>query len=152
MNNLTNEKVESIDLILKQTWLAVSKMYSEIAQAYDSTTVQALTLLKIDPKHGTRSTDLGPKMAIEPTSLTRIIKLLEDGEYIYKDKGSDDKREVFIKLTEKGLHARNISKEMVISFNKMIVDKIDAEKLEVFKEVMDTILSLALDAIAKNKK
>lgn len=152
MNNLTNEKVESIDLILKQTWLAVSKMYSEIAQAYDSTTVQALTLLKIDPKHGTRSTDLGPKMAIEPTSLTRIIKLLEDGEYIYKDKGSDDKREVFIKLTEKGLHARNISKEMVISFNKMIVDKVDAEKLEVFKEVMDTILSLALDAIAKNKK
>ncbi|EKB54180.1 MarR family winged helix-turn-helix transcriptional regulator [Bergeyella zoohelcum] len=152
MNNLTNEKVESIDLILKQTWLAVSKMYSEIAQAYDSTTVQALTLLKIDPKHGTRSTDLGPKMAIEPTSLTRIIKLLEDGEYIYKDKGSDDKREVFIKLTEKGVNARNISKEMVLSFNKMIVDKIDAEKLEVFKEVMDTILSLALDAIAKNKK
>lgn len=127
-------------------------MYSEIAQAYDSTTVQALTLLKIDPKHGTRSTDLGPKMAIEPTSLTRIIKLLEDGEYIYKDKGSDDKREVFIKLTEKGVNARNISKEMVLSFNKMIVDKIDAEKLEVFKEVMDTILSLALDAIAKNKK
>lgn len=152
MNNLTNEKVESIDLILKQTWLAVSKMYSEIAQAYDSTTVQALTLLKIDPKHGTRSTDLGPKMAIEPTSLTRIIKLLEDGEYIYKDKGSDDKREVFIKLTEKGVNARNISKEMVISFNKMIVDKIDAEKLEVFKEVMDVILSLALDAIVKNKK
>lgn len=152
MNNLTNEKVESIDLILKQTWLAVSKMYSEIAQAYDSTTVQALTLLKIDPKHGTRSTDLGPKMAIEPTSLTRIIKLLEDGEYIYKNKGSDDKREVFIKLTEKGVNARNISKEMVLSFNKMIVDKIDAEKLEVFKEVMDTILSLALDAIAKNKK
>ena len=41
---------------------------------------------------------------------------------------------------------------MMLSFNKMIVDKIDAEKLEVFKEVMDTILSLALDAIAKNKK
>lgn len=50
------------------------------------------------------------------------------------------------------MNARNISKEMVLSFNKMIVDKIDAEKLEVFKEVMDTILSLALDAIAKNKK
>lgn len=50
-------------------------MYTEMAQEHDSTAVQALTLLKIDPKEGTRSTNLGPKMAIEPTSLTRIIKL-----------------------------------------------------------------------------
>lgn len=152
MRNLTNEKVESVDLILKQTWLAVSKMYSEMAQAYDSTTVQALTLLKIDPKHGTRSTDLGPKMAIEPTSLTRIIKLLEDGGYIYKDKGVNDKREVFIRLTEKGLHARNISKEMVVSFNKLIIDKVDEDKLQIFKDVMQTIFNIAQDTIEKNKK
>ncbi len=37
-------------------------------------------------------------MAIEPTSLTRIIKLLEDNGYIYKEKTTSDKREVIIKL------------------------------------------------------
>jgi hypothetical protein len=66
------EKIENVDLILKQTWLAVSKMYTELAQEHDSTAVQALTLLKIDPKEGTRSTNLGPKMAIEPTSLQEL--------------------------------------------------------------------------------
>lgn len=143
------EKVENVDLILKQTWLAVSKMYSELAQDHDATAVQALTLLKIDPKEGTRSTNLGPKMAIEPTSLTRIIKLLEDNGYIYKEKTTNDKREVIIKLTDKGLNSRNMSKEVVVNFNKTIMEKIPQEKLEVFKEVMTEIQQITAEL---NKK
>ncbi|WKS94391.1 MarR family winged helix-turn-helix transcriptional regulator [Riemerella columbina] len=136
-------KVESIDLILKSTWLSVSKMYAEKAQEHQSTTVQALTLLKIDPKKGTRSTNLGPKMAIEPTSLTRIIKLLEDNGYIYKEKSATDKREVIIKLTPKGIESRNLSKKMVLAFNQSVIDHIAPEKLEIFKEVMKDISSIA---------
>lgn len=144
------DKIENIDLILKQTWISVQKMYSDLAQEYDSTAVQALTLLKIDPKEGTRSTNLGPKMAIEPTSLTRIIKLLEDNGYIYKEKTTADKREVIIKLTEKGLSSRNLSKEVVVNFNKKIMEKISPEKLEIFKEVMTQIMKISHDL--NNKK
>ncbi|MFC6268894.1 MarR family winged helix-turn-helix transcriptional regulator [Frigoriflavimonas asaccharolytica] len=142
MSKIKKEKFE-IDLILKSTWLAVSKMYAEMASAYDSTAVQALTLLKIDPKEGTRSTNLGPKMAIEPTSLTRIIKLLEDNGFIYKVKTETDKREVIIKLTEKGMKHREISKDVVVNFNHTIIEKVDPQKLEIFKEVMETILKTA---------
>lgn len=142
MNSKNNDKVENVDLILKSTWLAVSKMYSELAQDHDATAVQALTLLKINPKEGTRSTNLGPKMAIEPTSLTRIIKLLEDNGYIYKEKTTNDKREVIIKLTDKGLTSRNISKEVVVNFNKKVVEKISSEKMAIFKEVMQDILKI----------
>ena len=143
MEKKNSEKVESVDLMLKSAWLAVSKMYSDQASLYNSTAVQALTLLKIDPKEGTRSTNLGPKMAIEPTSLTRIIKLLEDNGYIYKEKTTNDKREVIIKLTEKGLNSRNLSKEVVVNFNKKVIEKIPEEKLEIFKEVMTDILKIA---------
>ena len=143
MEKNNTAKVDNIDLVLKSTWISVSKMYSEMASEYDSTAVQALTLLKIDPKEGTRSTNLGPKMAIEPTSLTRIIKILEDNGYIYKEKTTSDKREVIIKLTEKGLKHRNISKDVVVNFNKAVIDKVSPEKLEIFKEVMDIILKTA---------
>ena len=146
----TPEKVENIDLVLKSTWLAVSKMYSDLAQDHDATAVQALTLLKIDPKEGTRSTNLGPKMAIEPTSLTRIIKLLEDNGYIYKEKTTADKREVIIKLTDKGLSSRNLSKDVVVNFNKKVVERIPHEKLETFKEVMQDIMKIANEL--NNKK
>ena len=143
MEKKDNDKVENVDLILKSTWLAVSKMYSELAQDHDATAVQALTLLKIDPKEGTRSTNLGPKMAIEPTSLTRIIKLLEDNGYIYKEKTTTDKREVIIKLTEKGINSRNLSKEVVVNFNKKVLERIAPDKFEVFKEIMTDILRIA---------
>ena len=150
MKTTTTDKVDNIDLILKSTWLSVSKMYSDLAQDHDATAVQALTLLKIDPKEGTRSTNLGPKMAIEPTSLTRIIKLLEDNGYIYKEKTANDKREVIIKLTDKGLNSRNLSKEVVVNFNKKVTEKISGEKLEIFKEVMADILKIANEL--NNKK
>ena len=145
----TKEKVESVDLMLKSVWLAVSKMYSEQASLHNSTAVQALTLLKIDPKEGTRSTNLGPKMAIEPTSLTRIIKLLEDNGYIYKEKTTSDKREVIIKLTDKGLKSRNLSKEVVVNFNKKVVERINPEKYAVFKDVMSEIMKIANEINSK---
>lgn len=143
MQNKQGEKIESVDLILKSVWLAVSKMFADKAAEYDSTAAQALTLLKIDPKDGTRSTNLGPKMSIEPTSLTRIVKLLEDKGYIFKKKSTRDKREVIIKLTEKGLHSRDLSKDVVLSFNKKVMDSVPEEKLEIFKEVMGNILDIA---------
>ena len=135
--------------MLKSVWLAVSKMYSEQASLHNSTAVQALTLLKIDPKEGTRSTNLGPKMAIEPTSLTRIIKLLEDNGYIYKEKTTSDKREVIIKLTDKGLKSRNLSKEVVVNFNKKVVERVDPEKYAVFKDVMSEIMKIANEMNSK---
>lgn len=149
MDHNLKEKVDNFDLILKQTWLAVSKMYTEQAQDHDATAVQALTLLKINPKEGTRSTNLGPKMAIEPTSLTRIIKLLEDNGYIYKEKTSQDKREVIIKLTDKGLNYRNLSKEVVVNFNKTVAERIDPDKLMIFKEVMSDIMKIANELNSK---
>ncbi|WP_308004515.1 MarR family transcriptional regulator, partial [uncultured Chryseobacterium sp.] len=86
----------------------------------------------------------------EPTSLTRIIKLLEDNGYIYKEKTTTDKREVIIKLTDKGLNSRNLSKEVVVNFNKRVMEKISPEKLDTFKEVMSEIMKIATDL--NNKK
>mgnify|MGYP003602772555 FL=1 len=149
METKNKGKVESVDLLLKSVWLAVSKMYSEQASLHNSTAVQALTLLKIDPKEGTRSTNLGPKMAIEPTSLTRIIKLLEDNGYIYKEKTTTDKREVIIKLTDKGLKSRNLSKEVVVNFNQKVVERIDPEKFQIFKEVMSEVMKIAYEMNSK---
>ena len=149
METKNKGKVESVDLLLKSVWLAVSKMYSEQALLHNSTAVQALTLLKIDPKEGTRSTNLGPKMAIEPTSLTRIIKLLEDNGYIYKEKTTTDKREVIIKLTDKGLKSRNLSKEVVVNFNQKVVERIDPEKFQIFKEVMSEVMKIANEMNSK---
>ena len=67
----------TIDYALRATWQAVARMYNEEAKHFDSTMAVGFTLLSVDPKTGTPSTALGPKMGMEATSLSRILKSME---------------------------------------------------------------------------
>ena len=120
-------------------------MYNEQASAYDSTMVYAFTLLSIDPKTGTPSTSLGPKMGIEPTSLSRTLNNLEERKFITRKPNPEDGRSVLITLTDEGLEMRNISKQFVLQFNNAIKENIEPEKLEIFFEVMLKINRLISD-------
>ena len=135
----------TIDYLLRSTWLSVQKMYNEQAGAYDSTMVYAFTLLSIDPKGGTPSTSLGPKMGIEPTSLSRTLKNLEARNFIVRKPNPEDGRSVLITLTEEGLRMRDISKHFVLQFNESINNHIEPEKMQIFLEVIYKINQLISD-------
>lgn len=135
----------TIDYLLRSTWLAVQKMYNEQASEYESTMVYAFTLLSIDPKTGTPSTSLGPKMGIEPTSLSRTLKNLEDRKFIVRKPNPEDGRSVLITLTPQGLKMRDTSKKFVLQFNNAIKENIEPEKMKIFFEVMLKINQLISD-------
>ncbi len=135
----------TIDYLLRTTWLAVQKMYNEQASKYESTMVYAFTLLSIDPKHGTPSTSLGPKMGIEPTSLSRTLNKLEARKFIERIPNPEDGRSVLVTLTEEGLRMRDISRQTVFQFNEVITSNISPERLKVFLEVMYDINRLISD-------
>jgi DNA-binding MarR family transcriptional regulator len=132
-------KEKTIDYILRTTWLSVQKMYNEEAAKFESTMATGFTLLSIDPEKGTPSTALGPKMGMEATSLSRILKTMEKRELIERHPNPDDGRGVIIKLTEFGREKRAYSKEKVLTFNEAIKENIADEKLKHFYEVAETI-------------
>lgn len=142
----------TIDYHLRSTWLAVQKMFNEQASHFNSTMVVGFTLLSIDPKGGTPSTSLGPKMGIEPTSLSRTLKNLEERGLIYRKPNPDDGRGVLILLTEEGLKMRDVSKEVVLKFNDAINEKITPEEMSVFLKVIQKINSITSDKKIFNKK
>lgn len=133
----------TIDYIIRNTWLQIAKMYNEEAAKYGSTMVTGFALLSIDPKTGTPSTQLGPKMGIQSTSLSRTIKKLEDSGLITKVPNNKDKRSVLICLTENGKVMRNLSKQIVLNFNDKINDSISEEDLETYLRVSESIKSIA---------
>lgn len=135
----------TIDYHLRSTWLAVQKMYNEQASQFSSTMVMGFTLLSIDPKNGTPSTSLGPKMGIEPTSLSRTLKNLEERGLIARKPNPEDGRSVLIILTEEGLVMRNISKEVVLKFNEAINENISQEEMSIFLTVIQKINSITSD-------
>lgn len=142
----------AIDQYLRFTWLVVQKMYNEQASKFNSTMVMGFTLLSIDPKNGTPSTSLGPKMGIEPTSLSRTLKNLEERGLIIRKPNPDDGRSVLIVLTEDGLKMRDVSKEVVLSFYDALNEKISQEELDVFYGVLQKINSIATDENTFKKK
>ena len=133
------QKDKSIDHHIRATWQAIAKMYNERASKYGSTMAAAFVLLNIDYENGTPSTSLGPQMGMEATSLSRILKNMEDKELIYREKNPDDGRSVLIKLTKLGEEKRRISKESVIQFNDAVRSNLSEEKLDNFFEVTETI-------------
>ena len=142
----------AIDQYLRFTWLVVQKMYNEQASKFNSTMVMGFTLLSIDPKNGTPSTSLGPKMGIEPTSLSRTLKNLEERGLIIRKPNPDDGRSVLIVLTEDGLKMRDVSKEVVLNFYEALNEKISQEELDVFYGVLQKINSIATDENTFKKK
>ena len=138
----TERKKHTIDFALRYTWQQVTKMYNERAAQYDSTMVFGFTLLSIDPKTGTPATALGPKIGIEPTSLSRTLKTLETKGLIIRKPNPEDGRSVLIILTREGHAMREVSREAVLTFNEQIQVRVGAEKLEAFFEVTEAIAAL----------
>ncbi|WP_336068728.1 MarR family transcriptional regulator [Mesoflavibacter sp. CH_XMU1404-2] len=135
-------KDRTIDYMLRTTWLAVNKMYNEEAAKFDTSMATGFTLLSIDKENGTPSTSLGPIMGMEATSLSRILKRMEDLGLIERKPNPNDGRGVLIYLTDFGKEKRKDAKERVLIFNETVRKHVSEEKLKHFYEVSDTINEL----------
>ena len=131
-------KQVTIEYALRTTWQLITNMYNEKAMEYDSTMTMGFTLLSIDAE-GTPSTTLGPKMGMEPTSLSRILNTMEERGYIERRPNPNDGRGVLIYLTEQGKEKRDLSKKTVLEFNNSILNHVDEVKMKHFFEVIDFI-------------
>jgi DNA-binding MarR family transcriptional regulator len=139
------KREKTIDHALRATWQSVAKAYNEQAQKHESTMAMAQALLYIDYEQGTPSTALGPSMGMEATSLSRILKNMEEKGLIIREKNPDDGRGMIVKLTELGKEKRELSKASVLQFNNRIKENIAEIKVRHFFEVTDLINKLIAD-------
>ncbi len=133
---------ETIDFHIKRTWQNIAKMYNEVAGGYGATMATGFVLLNIDRQNGTPSTALGPKMGMEATSLSRILKSMDQKGLIERRPNPDDGRGVLIFLTEFGIEKRGDAKKAVMEFNQAIFSEISEQKINVFFDVLTTINEL----------
>jgi DNA-binding MarR family transcriptional regulator len=130
---------ETFDFRIRRCWIAMSKMYNELVSASGITVSVGFALLNVDVKDGTPSTALGPKMGLESTSLSRLLKNMESRGLIFKEAHPDDKRSVLLKLTPLGLEKRNASRDAVLKFNAAISNSLGKLESKSFFEAMDVI-------------
>lgn len=124
---------------IREAWLNLSKLYNELALQYDASFSMAFILLAIDQDEGTPVTKIAPRMGMEPNSLSRSLKSLEDRGLIRRRKDEVDKRKVYILLTPEGWQMRELALKAVFYLEKSIVKDIPKEKLRIFFEVLEHV-------------
>lgn len=145
------KKEKTVDFHIKWSWHAISRMYNAYAARFGITMAIGYVLLNIDLEEGTPATKIGPLLGMEPRSLVRMLKSLEERGLIRREVDDNDKRFVRIYLTDEGKAKREMAREGVIQFNNMIRQKIPLDKLVTFFEVINDINRLVEDENAKLK-
>jgi len=139
------------DFLIRHAWHRISRMYNQKASEHNMTMSIGFILMIVD-KDGTPSTQLGPRMGMEPTSLSRTLKTMEDRKLIRRQEDKIDKRKVFICLTAEGLDDRRLVRETILEFNEKIHNKVSQDKLDVFYEVLNHMDQLVEEELKINSK
>ena len=132
---------DTVGYQVKSTWQAIVKMYNRITLEDDFSQAIGYVLINVK-KEGIPVTKIAPLMGIEPTSLSRLLKTMEEKGLIYREKDLKDKRVVNLKLTQKGFELKKISRKIVLDYNKMIKENFTEEELETFFKVIIKVKKL----------
>ncbi len=132
------KKKPLIDFAIRHAWHRISRIYNQKAQIHGLTMSYGFILMMIK-KEGTPSTKLGPMMGMEPTSLSRTLRSMEEEGYLRRVESKNDKRKVLILLTEKGLEKRRLIRSFLLSFNEQLEQNLTPSDLQGFFNVMTAL-------------
>ena len=133
------DQEETIDYNIRKTWYNIKKLYNRTANEYMASMALGMIILNIDILEGTPSTQLGPNMGMEATSLSRSINKLEDAGVIERKTDPNDKRKSVIHLTNLGMDWREVAKSVVINFNKNIQSHFKKDEMKIFFTILKKI-------------
>jgi len=145
------KREETIDHHVRTAWHGISRYYNQQASKFGGTMSIGFALLTIHGDEGTPATKIAPQMGLEPRSLTRLLKSMEDQKLIVRKGDKNDKRSVRIFLTKEGRKQRENAKNIVIGFNETVQKEISAQKLKVFFEVIQQIQALTKRSVNYEK-
>jgi len=132
---------DTVGYQVKATWQSIVKMYNRVTSENDFSQAIGYVLINVK-KEGIPVTKIAPLMGIEPTSLSRLLKTMEEKGLVYRQKDDKDRRVVKLFLTEKGFEFKKISRKIVLDYNKMIYENISDEDMEVFFSVINRVRKL----------
>ena len=127
-------KEQLFEFYVRNNWFKISRYYNQVAAKGDMSFSWGFILLNV-AKEGTPSTSLGPKMGMEPTSLSRTLKNMEERGLIYRETDKVDKRKSLVFLTPEGVEKRRMARQVVLDFNEELYKRLPKTKVKAFFEV-----------------
>jgi DNA-binding MarR family transcriptional regulator len=128
----------------------MTRLYQPILESLDITYPQYLTMLVLWEEDVIDFKELGRRLSLKTGTLTPVLKRLESLGYLHREIHEEDKRKVWVKITEEGRvlksHARRIPQALM-----NYVD-MDLTQYERYVEVLDELGELLDMAEEKLKR
>lgn len=90
----------------------VTRIYKPFLDKFSITYTQYITLLVLWEQDNLTVKELGKKLHLNSGTLTPLLKKLESMKLLKRIRDTDDERNVYIKLTDKGLNMRDEALEI----------------------------------------
>ena len=129
---------ETVDYHLRSTLFSTRRLYNILALDNGITQGIGYALINIS-KEGVPATKIAPIMGMSTSSLSRLLKNMEDDGLIYRKANEEDRRVVKIFLTPMGLELRAKVRKAVIDFNSKLSEIVDKADMEAFVRVNEII-------------
>ena len=134
---------ETVDYFLKVVWQNVSNTYNQVAAGFGITQAIGYMLINIEAD-GTAVSALAALLGVKATSLSRMLNNMEDSGLIYRETSEGDKRSVKVYLTPFGIEKRKLARDVVISFNEYLNERLSVREREQLISTLEKINQLTL--------
>lgn len=118
----------------------ISEAFGRRLKGTDVTRIQWIAMYYLNKYKEMKQVQLATMMNLKPSTVTRLLDRMENNGLSERYTNPDSKREIIIKLTEKG--NKKIEKLLPYGdkFNNDLVKDISQDELEIFQRVMDKML------------
>ena len=134
---------DTVDYFLKVVWQNVSNTYNQIASGFGITQAIGYVLINIEAE-GTAVSALAALLGVKATSLSRMLSNMEELGLIYRETSAGDKRSVKVFLTPFGFEKRKLARNVVVSFNDYLNEKLDPKEKEQLISTLAKVNQLTL--------
>jgi DNA-binding MarR family transcriptional regulator len=140
---MTTKQLEKhLSLLIIRSSMKGKYAMMEIAERYNITVMQALTLCLLEPGELTPMKSLSTFMACDPSNVTSIIEQLVNAGLVDRKEAEYDRRVKTVTLTEKGLMLRDKFLEVTANTRIPHLDRLSTTETE----QLITIIEKATDA------
>ena len=131
MDKLNDQRCRELLVSIRKIIQAIDIYSRNLNKSYGLTGPQLIVLQEIAKNHQISVTPLSRLTSLSQATVTDITKRLENKGYILREKRSDDKRAVYLSLSEKG---QDIMKKLPPLLQKTFTDGFS--KLENWEQLM----------------
>lgn len=130
-----------VGYVTENSMKLVSEAFSRELKGSGVTRIQWIALYYLGRYEKIRQVHLAKMMKLKPSTITRLLDRLEREELIDRNVNIEDKREVFVSLTQEGKEKREEVYKFGKIFNEKLVKNISEKELETFEIILNKIVN-----------